>query len=113
MYIDQNNTIEILFKEIPNHKKLASIRIEYFLNSKEKRCGYITESEVVNVKEKDIPNIVEIEIIEKLIKETIYRTTIGKLDGQTLEIISSTKTSTSLHDYVKEIEFEKFYELSK
>jgi hypothetical protein len=113
MNFNEDNSIEIPFKEIPNHKKLASIRIEYYLSENEKRFAYITEGNIANVKEKDIPNIVEIEFVEQPIKEIVYRTTIGKLDGQKLEIVSSTKTKTSLPDYLKEIDFEKYYELRK
>jgi transposase-like protein len=113
MNFNEDNSIEIPFKEIPNHKKLASIRIEYYLSANEKRYAYITEGNIANVKEKDIPNIVEIEFVEQPIKEIVYRTTIGKLDGEKLEIISSSKTKISLPDYLKEIDFEKYYELRK
>jgi len=113
MSFDSNNSIEIPFKEIPNHKKLASIRIEYYLSESEKRYGYITEGKTVNEKEKDIPNIVEIEFVEKPLKEIVYRTTIGKLEGEKLEIISNEKTKTSLPEYLGEISFEKYYELKK
>jgi len=113
MSFDINNSIEIPFKEIPNHKKLASIRIEYYLSESEKRYAYITEGKTVNEKEKDIPNIVEIEFVEKPLKEIIYRTTIGKLDGEKLEIISNEKTKTNLPEYLGEISFEKYYELKK
>lgn len=113
MSFNQDNSIEFPFEEIPNHDKLASIRIEYNLSSSEKRDGYITESKAVNVKVKDIPNIVEIEFVEQPKKEMVYRTTIGKLVGDKLEIVSSSKTKTSLPEYLTEIEFEKYYELRK
>lgn len=113
MSFDSNNSIEIPFKEIPNHKKLASIKIEYYLSESEKRYAYISEGQTVNEKEKDIPNIVEIEFVEKPLKEIIYRTTIGKLEGEKLEIISNEKTKTSLSENLKEISFEKYYELRK
>lgn len=113
MNFNQDNSIEIPFTEIPNLDKLASIRIEYLLSSSEKRFGYITENNTVNVKEKDIPNVVEIEFVVHPIKEIVYRTTIGKLVGEKLEIVSSTKTKTSLPEYLGEIGFEKYYELRK
>lgn len=113
MTFNQDNSIEIPFKEIPKHKKLASIQIEYFLSPTEKRYAYITEGKILNVKEKNIPNIVEIEFLEQPKKEIVYRTTIGKLEGDKLEIVSSVKTKTSLPEYLTEIEFEKYYELRK
>lgn len=113
MNFNPQNSIEIPFSEIPNLDKLASIRIEYYLNGNEKRYTYITENEVLNIKEKDIPNIVEIEFVEEPIKEIVYRTTLGKLEGKKLEIISSTKTKTSLPEYLTEIGFEKYYKLRK
>ena len=113
MNFNQDNSIEIPFDEIPNHDKLASIRIEYHLSASEKRSAYITESKMVNVKQKDIPNIVEIEFVEEPKKEMVYRTTIGKLEGDKLEIISSIKTKPNLPEYLTEIGFEKYYELRK
>ena len=113
MSFSPDSSIEIPFEEIPNHDKLASIRIEYNLSSSEKRDGYITESKAINVKVKDIPNIVEIEFVEQPKKEMVYRTTIGKLEGDKLEIVSSVKTKSSLPEYLPEIGFERFYELRK
>lgn len=113
MSFSLDNTIEIPFVEIPNLNKLASIRIEYQLSKNEKRFSYITENEIVNVKNGDIPNIVEIVFVEELKREIVYRTTIGKLNDEKLQIVSSVKTKTSLPDYVTEIGFEKYYELLK
>lgn len=113
MSFNQDNLIEIPFEEIPNHDKLASIRIEYALSPSEKRYGYISESKMVNIKENDIPNIVEIEFVEEPKKEIVYRTTIGKLEGDKLEIVSSIKTKPSLPEYLTEIEFEKYYQLKE
>lgn len=113
MSFDEKNNIEIRFKDIPNLDKLASIRIEYQLSSSEKRYDYITENKTVNVREKDIPNVVEIEFVEEPKKEIVYRTTIGKLEGEKLEIVSNIKTKTSLPEYLGEISFEKYYELRK
>jgi len=113
MSFNQDNSIEIPFEEIPNQDKLASIRIEYNLSASEKRNAYITESKMVNIKTNDIPNIVEIEFVEHPKKEMVYRTTIGKLDGNKLEIVSSIKTKPSLPEYLPEIEFEKYYQLKE
>jgi len=113
MSFNQNNSIDIPYTEIPNLDKLAAIRIEYQLNSSERRYGYITENKMVNIKVKDIPNVVEIEFVEEPKKEIVYRTTIGKLENEKIEIISSTKTNTSLPDYIIDIGFEKYYQLRK
>lgn len=113
MTISQDNLIEIPFSEIPNYDKLASIQIVYLLNVNEKRNAFITENKMVNIKEKDIPNIVEIEFVEKPKKEIVYRTTIGKLEDEKLEIVSNLKTKISLPEYLEEIGFEKYYELRK
>ena len=111
MTLNSNNSIEISFTEIPNIEKLAAIRIEYLLSSSEKRFGYITENEVVNVKEKDIPNVVEIEFVELPKTEIVYRTTTGKIENERLEIVSSTLTKSSLPYYLGEIGFEKYYRI--
>lgn len=113
MNFNQNNIIEIQFSEIPNFDKLASIRILYLLNSKDRRDGYITKNKYVNVREVEIPNVVEIEFVEIPKKETIYRTTIAKLHNGKLEIISNDKTKTTLPEYLSEIGFEKYYNLRK
>ena len=113
MNFNTDNSIDISFLEIPYHEKLASIRIEYYLSASEKRYAYITEGKTVNEKENDIPNIVEIEFVEKPTKEIVYRTTIGKLLDEKLEIVSNVKTKSSLPEYFGEISFEKYYELQK
>jgi hypothetical protein len=113
MTFNQDNSIEIPFIEIPNLDKLAAIRIEYQLSPSEKRFGFITENKMVNIKVKEIPNVVEIEFVEEPKKEIYYRTTIGKLENEKIEIISSTKTKTSLPEHLTEIGFEKYYQLRK
>lgn len=77
--LNKDNSIEILFSDIPNLEKLASIRIEYQLRANEKRYQYITENKTINEKELDIPNVVEIEFIENPKKEIVYRTTKERL----------------------------------
>lgn len=111
MIFNQDNSIEIPFTDIPNLEKLAAIRIEYQLNPSEKRFTYITENKTINIKENDIPNIVDVEFIEFPKKEIVYRTTIGKIENEQLEIISSTLTKSSLPYYLKEIGFEKYYKI--
>ena len=111
MNFNQNNSIEIPFDEIPNLDKLASIRIKYELNSSEIRYAYITENKTVNIKEKDIPNVVEIEFVEFPKKEIVYRTTIGKIENEKLEIVSSKLTKPTLPYYLREIGFEKYYKI--
>jgi len=111
MNFNQDNSIEIPFIDIPNLDKLAAIRIEYQLNSSEKRFAYITENKTINIRENDIPNIVEIEFVEFPKKETVYRTTIGKIENEQLEIVSSTLTKTSLPYNLREIGFEKYYKI--
>lgn len=113
MNLDKTNNVQIPFSDIPNIEKLASLRIEYQLSSSEKRFGYATESKTVNVKEREIPNIIFIEFVENPIRETVYRTTVGKLNGERLEIISSTKTKPKLPEYLNEVGFEKYYMLRK
>jgi len=113
MSFDKKDNIEIRFTDIPNLDKLASIRIKYQLSPGEKRDKYITENKIANVKKKNIPNVVEIEFVEKPKKEIVNRTTIGKVEGEKLEIVSNVKTKTSLPDYLEEINFEKYYELIK
>jgi hypothetical protein len=111
MSFNLENSIEIPFIEIPNIDKLAAIRIEYLLSSNEKRFEYITENKMINVKEKDIPNIVEIEFVELPKKEIVYRTTIGKIENEQLEIVSSKLTKSNLPYYLREIKFEKYYKI--
>jgi hypothetical protein len=110
MELDNDFSLKIPFKTIPNRRKLASIRYEYFLPNGEKRFGYITESNTVNVKEKELPNSVIITFVEKPKTETIYRTTKAILEGDKIRIISKNKTKSDLPDYVGEIKFKEVYE---
>lgn len=111
--LNQDNSVEILFSEIPNLEKLASIKVDYQLSVNKRRYAYITENKTVNLKESDIPNVIEIEFIEKPKKEIVYRTIKGKIDNGKLEIISSEKTKSKLPDCSQEIGFERYYELEK
>ena len=110
MKLKDNNSLKIPFKSIPNRRKLASIRYEYFLPNGEKRFGYITESNTVNVKEKKLPNTVVVTFVEQPKKEIIYRTTKAVLENDKIRIISKFKTKSDLPDYVGEIKFKEVYE---
>lgn len=108
-----NNTIEIPFDKIQNLSQLASIRIEYQLNAGEKRYSHLTENNTVNIKEKEIPNVINVEFVESPKKETVYRTIIAVIQKNTLAIVSSNKTKTTLQDFNRDIEFEGSYTLNK
>jgi hypothetical protein len=110
MELEDDYSLEIPFKTIPNRKKLASIRYEYYLPNGEKRFGFITESSTVNVKEKELPNSVIITFVENPKTETIYRTTKAILENDNIRIISKMKTKSDLPDYVGEIKFKDVYE---
>ena len=111
--IDSNNSVTIPYKNIPNLDKLASIRIEYLLNYTDKRYYYLTENKTVNVKQADIPNIIDVEFIESPQKEIVYRTIKAVTKRDTLRIVSTSKTKTILPDYYRDIEFEDSYSLNK
>jgi hypothetical protein len=108
-----DNSVIIPFADIPNLHKLASIRVEYLLNFTEKRFNFLTENKAVNVKQADIPNIINVEFVEKPKKEIVYRTIKSVVKDGNLKILSITKTKVNLPDYYRDIEFEDSYELSK
>lgn len=111
--LDANNSITIPYKDIPDFDKLAAIRIEYLLNYTEKRCDYLTENKTINRKEGEIPNIIEVEFVEKPEQEIVYRTIKAVVKNDKLEIVSSSKTKIKLPDYYRDIEFEDSYSLNK
>lgn len=111
--LNENNSVVISYKDIPNLDKLAAIRIEYLLNYTEKRFNYLTENKTINRKEGDMPNIIEVEFVEKPKKEIVYRIIKAIVQNDTLRIVSSSKTKTILPDYFREIEFEDSYSLNK
>jgi hypothetical protein len=92
--IKSDNAIEIPFKNIANFKKLSAIRIEYELNSKETRYNYLTQNNLLNNKKRDVPNIINVEFVERPKKEIVYRTIRGAIKKDTLVIVSITKTKT-------------------
>lgn len=111
--LNENNSVVISYKDIPNLDKLAAIRIEYLLNYTEKRYNYLTENKTINRKEGDVPNIIEVEFVEKPKKEIVYRTIKAVVKSDTLKIVSSSKTKIILPDYYRDIEFEDSYSLNK
>lgn len=108
-----DNSVIIPFADIPNLDKLASIRVEYLLNFTEKRFNFLTENKTANVKQADIPNIINVEFVETPKKEIVYRTIKSIVKGENLIILSTTKTKVNLLDYHRDIEFEDSYTLSK
>lgn len=111
--LDANNSVVIPYKYIPNLDKLAAIRIEYLLNYTEERYNYLTENKTINVKQRDVPNIIDVEFVEKPKKEIVYRTIRAVVKNNTLGIVSISKTKTILPDYYRDIEFEDSYSLNK
>lgn len=111
--LDATNSVIIAYKEIPNLDKLAAIRIEYLINYTEKRYNYLTENKTINVKQGDIPNLIDVEFVERPKKEIVYRTIKAIVKGDTLKIVSILKTKTILPDYYRDIEFENSYSLNK
>ncbi|MFP5043123.1 hypothetical protein, partial [Parasediminibacterium sp. JCM 36343] len=111
--LDVNNSVVISYKDIPNFDKLASIRIEYLLNYTEKRYNYLTENKTFNVRQRDIPNIINVEFVERPQKHIVYRTIRAIVKNDTLRINSISKTQTILPDYYSDIEFEDSYSLNK
>lgn len=109
MELNIDFSLKIPFKDIPNHKKLASIRYEYYLANGEKRYGYITENQTVNKKESELPNRIEITFVEKPKKEIIYRITKAILIDDKIKIVSKEKNKSDLPDFTGKIEFKEIY----
>jgi len=108
--LENDSSIKIPFKDIPNREKLASIRYKYFLPNGEKRYGYITESRTANVKVKNLQNFITVILIEQPKKETIFRTTKATLINDEIKIISTDKTNSLLPDYTEELYFKDVYQ---
>ncbi|MBS0646420.1 MAG: hypothetical protein JSR97_07485 [Verrucomicrobia bacterium] len=111
--LNADNSIIIPYKDVPNLNKLAAIRIEYLLNYTEKRYNYLTENKTVNIKQGDVPNIIDVEFLENPKKEIVYRTIKAVVQKDILRIVSISKTKTILPDYYRDIEFENSYSLNK
>jgi hypothetical protein len=105
--------VEIPFQDIPNHDKLTAIRIEYLLNNKEKRFGYLTENKIIKIRNGDLSNIIGVEFVENPRKEIVYSKIIGVIQNNNLVIVSTTKSKTKVADYNKQMMFEDSYELNK
>ena len=111
--INPDNSIQILFNDIPDFNQLSGIKIVYQINSTEKRYDFLTQNNPVNSKKSDIPNVISVEFVERPKKEMVYRVVKAVITGDTLQILSVSKTKTTLPDYNLEIEFENNYVLMK
>ncbi len=111
--LNANNSVVIPYTDIPRMDILAALRIEYFLNGTEKRYTYLTENNVINVRKLEVPNIIDVEFVERPGEEMVYRTIKAVVKTDTLKIVSSSKTKTVLPDYSREILFEDSYTLKK
>jgi len=105
---DKNGIIEIPINKIPNFEKVASLAYQ-FQYKQRKISGYISESNFVNQKNKEIPKDIVVVIIENPKKETVIRTIKAVLKDNKLYIISSNKTKTNIKDFHNEWKFEKIY----
>ena len=105
---DKNGNIEIPINKIPNFDKVASLKYK-FQYKQRKIDGYITESDFVNKKAKEIPNDIVVVLIENPKKETVVRTVKTILKDNKLYILSSNKTKTNIKDFHNEWKFEKIY----
>lgn len=106
------NTLEIPFQSIPHLDQLAALKIEYLLNFTEKREGYLTQNKVVNKKERKVPNLINVEFVEKPLKEVVYRTTKAVWQNDTLTVVSTVSTKSRLVDYGSNASFEDVYTLA-
>ena len=110
MTLEDDFSLKIPFENIPNINKLASIRFLYYLENGEKRFGFISADDTLTEKEKDLPNLIEVTIIEQPEKEIVKRITKAILSDNRIKIISSQKNSTHLADETSELVFKDFYE---
>ncbi|CAM1361733.1 conserved hypothetical protein [Tenacibaculum litopenaei] len=107
--LNDENFLIIPFNKIPDRNQLASFCYEYLLTDGDKRYGYITKSNTVNVKENELPNFAEITIIEVPKKEIVYRTTKAIVKADKLKIVSTEKTTSNLTDYNQNLAFKEDY----
>ena len=105
---DKNGNIEIPINKIPNFEKVASLAYQ-FQYKQRKISGYISESNFVNQKDKEIPKEIIVVLVENPEKETVVRTVKAVLKDNKLYIISSKKTKTNIKDFQNEWKFEEFY----
>lgn len=111
--LDVNNSIIISFNDVPNFDKLTALGTAYLLNYNDKRNIYLTENQSINRKEKNIPNLIEVELIENPKKEIVYRTTKAIVENNILKIVATAKTKIFLPDNIREILFEESYGFNK
>ncbi|MFT3920851.1 hypothetical protein [Cloacibacterium sp.] len=105
---NKNGIIEIPINKIPNFDKVASLKYK-FQYKQRKIDSYITESDFVNKKAKEIPKDIVVVLIENPKKETVVRTVKTILKDNKLYILSSNKTKTNIKDFHNEWKFEKLY----
>ncbi|NRD24896.1 hypothetical protein HNV10_16700 [Winogradskyella litoriviva] len=110
MTLEDDFSLKIPFENIPNIDKLASIRFLYYLENGEKRFEFISADETVTIKEKVLPNWIEVTLIEQPEKEIVKRITKAILIDNKIRIISSKKNNTNLADETPELIFKEFYE---
>ncbi|MET0393489.1 MAG: hypothetical protein ABW019_10130, partial [Chitinophagaceae bacterium] len=79
----------------------------------EKRYGFLTQNDPLNVKKSAIPNVIGVEFVERPEKEMVHRIIRAVVRGDTLQVLSVSKTKTKLPDYSREIAFENNYVLRK
>ena len=110
MTLKDDFSLKIPFENIPNIDKLASIRFLYYLENGEERFEFISADETVTIKEKKLPNLIEVTLIEQPEKEIVKRITKAILIDDKIRVISSKKTDTILADEIIELIFKEFYE---
>ncbi|MBL87861.1 MAG: hypothetical protein CMO82_14555 [Winogradskyella sp.] len=109
MILEDDFSLKIPFKNIPNINKLATIRFIYYLGNGEKRFGFISADETPTEKEKELPNMIEVTLIEQPEKEIVKRITKGIFIDDEIKIISTQKNKTKLKDETPELIFKEFY----
>ena len=109
MTLDDDFSLKIPFKSIPNVNKLASIRYLYYLENGERRFGFISADETLTEKENDLPNIIEVTLIEQPKKEIVKRITKATIVNEKIKIISTQKNKINLPDETPKLMFKEFY----
>jgi hypothetical protein len=109
MTMEDDFSLKIPFENIPNINNLASIRFLYYLENGEKRFGFISADDTLTEKEKDLPNFIEVTLIEQPEKEIVKRITKGILIDDKIKIISTHKSKTKIKDETPELIFKEFY----
>jgi hypothetical protein len=108
--LPDDNILVIPFSDVKHLKKLSAIRIEYMLDNGKKRFDYLTKNQVVNEKVVDVPNVITVEFVEDPLKDTVYRQFKAVIISNTIRMLSSYKTVSSLFDDNYDLTFENQYE---